>query len=63
MVSKMVLSPACTVRTEDVALKVFTDYPALQFYTGKYLDCGLSPNAGLAVELQKPSSNSAESGL
>ena len=42
--------PACTVRTEKVTLKVFTDYPALQFYTGTYLDCGIAPNAGLAVE-------------
>ena len=43
-------SPACTVRAADVTLKVFTDFPALQFYTGKYLDCGIAPNAGLAVE-------------
>jgi aldose 1-epimerase len=45
-------TPACTVRTEEVTLKVFTDYPALQFYTGTYLDCGIAPNAGLAVEPQ-----------
>ena len=43
-------SPACTVRTERITLKVFTDYPALQFYTGTYLDCGVAPNAGFAVE-------------
>lgn len=45
-------APACTVRTKDITLKVFTDYPALQFYTGTYLDCGYSPNAGFAVEPQ-----------
>ena len=27
-----------------------TDFPALQFYTGKYLDCGIAPNAGFAIE-------------
>ena len=43
---------ACTVRTEDITLKVFTDYPALQFYTGTYLACGIAPNAGFAVEPQ-----------
>lgn len=43
-------APACTVKTRDVTLKVFTDMPALQFYTGTYLDSGISPNAGLAVE-------------
>ncbi len=42
--------PACTVRTSGTTLKVFTDMPALQFYTGTYLDCGIAPNAGLAVE-------------
>ena len=41
---------ACTVRTSDITLKVFTDYPALQFYTGTYLDGGYAPNAGFAVE-------------
>ena len=43
-------SPACMVRTDKVRMKVCTDYPALQFYTGTYLDCGIAPNAGLAVE-------------
>lgn len=42
--------PACTVKTDKIGMKVFTDYPALQFYTGTYLDCGIAPNAGLAVE-------------
>ena len=41
---------ACTVRSSDITLKVFTDYPALQFYTGTYLDGGYAPNAGFAVE-------------
>ncbi|MBR0208634.1 MAG: galactose mutarotase [Oscillospiraceae bacterium] len=45
-------APACTVRTNDITLQVFTDYPALQFYTGTYLDCGHAPNAGFAVEPQ-----------
>ena len=43
---------ACTVQTDEITLKVFTDYPALQFYTGTYLDCGIAPNAGFAVEPQ-----------
>lgn len=43
-------SPACTIHAGDLTLKVLTDYPALQFYTGTYLDCGYAPNAGLAVE-------------
>lgn len=43
-------TPACTARTERVTLWLFTDFPALQFYTGRYLDCGISPNAGFAVE-------------
>lgn len=43
-------SPACTLRTKDVTLRLFTDFPALQFYTGKFLDGGIAPNAGLAVE-------------
>ena len=43
-------SPACTVRSGEITLKVFTDLPALQFYTGTYLDCGFAPNAGFAVE-------------
>ncbi len=45
-------SPACTVRTDKLKLSLCTDYPALQFYTGKFLDCGLAPNAGLAIEPQ-----------
>lgn len=44
--------PACTVSTEKIKLSLYTDYPALQFYTGKFLDCGLAPNAGLAIEPQ-----------
>ena len=43
-------APACTVRTKQFSIKVLTDYPALQFYTGKFLDGGYAPNAGLAVE-------------
>lgn len=43
---------ACTVQTDEITLKVFTNYPALQFYTGTYLDCGIAPNAGFAVEPQ-----------
>ncbi|MBR0040276.1 MAG: galactose mutarotase [Oscillospiraceae bacterium] len=42
--------PACVVKTDKVKLTLYTDYPALQFYTGKYLDCGIAPNAGLAIE-------------
>ena len=45
-------SPACTVSTDRLKLSLYTDYPALQFYTGKYLDCSLAPNAGLAIEPQ-----------
>ena len=41
---------ACTVRTGKHKLTLFTDFPALQFYTGKYLDGGIAPNAGFAVE-------------
>ena len=43
-------TPACTVRTDRVTMQVLTDMPALQFYTGTYLDCGFAPNAGLALE-------------
>jgi aldose 1-epimerase len=43
-------SPACTVRTDSITLRLFTDFPALQFYTGTFLDCGIAPNAGFAVE-------------
>jgi len=43
---------ACTVQTEKRKLTLFTDYPALQFYTGKYLDGGIAPNAGFAIEPQ-----------
>lgn len=43
-------SPACTVRTDKITLSLFTDFPALQFYTGTYLDCGIAPNAGFAIE-------------
>ena len=43
-------APACTVKTQEVTLKVFSDYPALQFYTGAFLDCGIPANAGFAVE-------------
>ena len=43
---------ACTASTGDVKLSLYTDYPALQFYTGKFLDCGIRPNAGFAVEPQ-----------
>ena len=42
--------PACTVKTDKVKLTLYTDFPALQFYTGKYLDCGIAANAGLAIE-------------
>ncbi|HAJ66152.1 MAG TPA: galactose-1-epimerase, partial [Clostridiales bacterium] len=41
---------ACTVQTADRKLTLYTDYPALQFYTGKYLDGGFAPNAGFAIE-------------
>lgn len=41
---------ACTARTERHKLTLYTDFPALQFYTGKYLDCGIAPNAGFAIE-------------
>lgn len=43
---------ACTVQTADRKLTLYTDYPALQFYTGKYLDGGFAPNAGFAIEPQ-----------
>ena len=43
-------SPACTVRTESVRMSLYTDFPALQFYTGTWLDGGYAPNAGFAVE-------------
>ena len=43
-------APACTVSAGGVKLALYTDFPALQFYTGKYLDGGWRPNAGFAVE-------------
>ena len=42
--------PACTVSTDKISLSLYTDFPALQFYTGTWLDCGIAPNAGLAIE-------------
>ena len=41
---------ACTMRACGLEMELRTDMPALQVYTGKYLDCGLAPNAGLALE-------------
>ncbi len=41
---------ACTVRAGGVELSLRTDFPALQFYTGKYLDGGWAPNSGFAIE-------------
>lgn len=41
---------ACIARTERVCLTLYTDYPALQLYTGTFLDGGLAPNAGFAIE-------------
>ena len=43
---------ACTVQTDKRKLTLYTDFPALQFYTGKYLDGGFAPNAGFAIEPQ-----------
>lgn len=43
-------SPSCTVSTDKVKVTLYTDFPALQFYTGTWLDCGFAPNAGLAIE-------------
>ena len=43
-------SPACVVRTDGVKLTLTTDYPALQLYTGEFLDGGYAPNAGFAIE-------------
>ena len=41
---------ACTAEADGVRLSLYTDYPAIQFYTGAFLDCGLAPNAGFAIE-------------
>ncbi|MBQ7473246.1 MAG: galactose mutarotase [Oscillospiraceae bacterium] len=43
---------ACTVQAGKRKLTLYTDYPALQFYTGKYLDGGFAANAGFAIEPQ-----------
>ena len=43
-------SPACVAGTEDVRLTVLTDFPALQLYTGTFLDRGWEPHSGFAVE-------------
>lgn len=43
-------SPACVARAGGVTLTLYTDFPALQFYTGTYLDGCWGPNAGFAVE-------------
>ena len=40
----------CTAEGDGVRLSLYTDYPAVQFYTGAFLDCGLAPNAGFAIE-------------
>jgi aldose 1-epimerase len=41
---------ACTARAGDVKLTLYTDFPALQFYTGTWLDGGWARNAGFAIE-------------
>ena len=43
-------SPACTASAGGVRMTLYTDFPALQFYTGTYLDGCWGPNAGFAVE-------------
>ena len=40
------------MQTDKRKLTLYTDFPALQFYTGKYLDGGFAPNAGFAIEPQ-----------
>lgn len=41
---------ACTLRADGVALDLYTDFPALQVYTGAFLPEPFGPNGGLALE-------------
>ena len=41
---------ACRMEDGGVAMDLFTDFPALQVYTGKFLDPPHGPNQGLALE-------------
>ena len=41
---------SCTVTTEACTLTVRSDFPAIQVYTGAFLDGGLRANAGIALE-------------
>jgi aldose 1-epimerase len=41
---------ACTLRAGGVTMDLYTDFPALQVYTGAFLPEPFGPNAGLALE-------------
>ena len=43
-------APACTLSDGGRTLRIFTDFPALQVYTGTYLEGDHKPNAALALE-------------
>ncbi len=43
-------SPACTLRDGGTTLEIFTDFPALQVYTGSGLKGDFKPNQALALE-------------
>ncbi len=42
--------PACTLSDGGRTLRIFTDFPALQVYTGAYLEGDHMPHAALALE-------------
>ena len=41
---------ACTLQTGDTRMELYTDFPALQVYTGEFLHPPFGPNGGLALE-------------
>ena len=41
---------ACRARAGGIALTLGTDFPAMQFYTGRWLTAPFGPNEGFAVE-------------
>ena len=43
---------ALTMENNGVTLDVFTDFPALQIYTGEYLESPFSPRDGIAIEAE-----------
>ena len=43
-------SPACTLTDGGLTLRIFTDFPAIQVYTGAGLKADHKPNAALALE-------------